>query len=145
LKPIRLYVDGGCFPNPGEKAIAVVTADGEVLEAKRTGYGTNNEAEYEACIRGLEIAIERGWKDIEVCLDSQIVIYQLMGKWKAQDKFHHYIDRFNDLSKQFDSLQVTYVRSRANLADAEVKKLLDINEIPMFKITKEELSSGKNT
>jgi len=136
---VRLYVDGGCMPNPGEKAIAIVSADGKLIESRRTGLGTNNEAEYEACIRALEIAIENGWKDIELCLDSQIVIYQLMGKWKAQDKFKGYIKKFNRLAKSFDSIKVTYVRSRANLADREVKKLLNVDEIPMFTITKEEL------
>ena len=55
-----VHVDGGARGNPGPAAIGVVVAtpDGEVLDelAERIGVATNNVAEYQALLRGIERA-----------------------------------------------------------------------------------------
>jgi ribonuclease HI len=38
------------------------------------GKATNNEAEYHALIRGLEVAVEQGHTDVEARGDSQLVV-----------------------------------------------------------------------
>ncbi|KAG8503449.1 hypothetical protein CXB51_001421 [Gossypium anomalum] len=45
---------------------------------------TNNMAEYEACIMGLQATIERGIKTLELYRDSALVIYQLRGEWETR-------------------------------------------------------------
>lgn len=44
---------------------------------------TNNEAEYEACIAGLQAALELSVKCLEVYGDSLLIICQTPVKWKA--------------------------------------------------------------
>jgi len=39
----------------------------------------NNEAEYEACIAGLEVALELGAKRLDVIGDSNLVVSQAKG------------------------------------------------------------------
>ena len=41
---------------------------------------TNNVAEYEACVMGLQAAVERNIKKLKVYGDSALVIYQLKGE-----------------------------------------------------------------
>ena len=42
---------------------------------------TNNVAEYEACIMGLQAAITKKVKNLKVYRDLALVIYQLRGDW----------------------------------------------------------------
>ena len=55
---------------------------------------TNNVTEYEACIMGLQAAIEKGVKELEVYKDSTLVIYQLRGEWETRKphfiQYHKY-------------------------------------------------------
>ena len=46
---------------------------------------TNNVAEYEACIMGLQAAIDKKVKNLKVYGDSALIIYQLRGDWLTQD------------------------------------------------------------
>ena len=66
---------------------------------------TNNIVEYEACILGLETALELDIKQIEVFGDSNLVLRQIQGDWKTRDvklrPYHAYLEllitRFDDL------------------------------------------------
>ena len=46
---------------------------------------TNNIVEYEACILGLETALELGIRQMEVFGDSNLVLRQIQGEWKTRD------------------------------------------------------------
>ncbi|XP_057962379.1 uncharacterized protein LOC131153951 [Malania oleifera] len=46
---------------------------------------TNNIAEYEACILGLQTALDRGVKRLIIRGDSALVIHQLTGEWETRD------------------------------------------------------------
>ena len=53
---------------------------------------TNNMAEYEACIMGLQATIAKKVKKLKVYGDSALVIYQLRGDWLTRDSrmiFYH--------------------------------------------------------
>ena len=56
---------------------------------------TNNAAEYEACIAGLEAALERNISELEVYGVSQLIINQVSNRWKTVDpqlqKYHMYM------------------------------------------------------
>ena len=47
---------------------------------------TNNVAKYEACIAGLRVALERGIRRLEVYGDSTLIIEQILGHWKINEK-----------------------------------------------------------
>lgn len=90
--PARLvfYADGGCWPNPGPARYGVVvTLDGTVIDRlqKAIGPSTNNVAEWRGALAALEYAIgytiaypERA---MELRMDSQLVVNQLTGRYKA--------------------------------------------------------------
>ncbi|MFG1554830.1 ribonuclease HI family protein, partial [Staphylococcus aureus] len=46
---------------------------------------TNNVAEYEACIMGIQAAIDANVKNLEVYGDSALVIHQVKGEWETRD------------------------------------------------------------
>jgi len=82
---IHIYVDGACRNNPGESAIGIVFLDDKgnfIAEHKEcVGIGTNNEAEYKAIIRALELAAKYCRKIISIFSDSKLTINQLSGTW----------------------------------------------------------------
>ncbi len=87
----RLVVeaDGGARGNPGPAGYGAVVRDGEsgeVLVERSGGLGvtTNNVAEYQGVIAGLKAADELGGTDVDVRLDSKLVVEQLSGRWKIK-------------------------------------------------------------
>lgn len=92
---LHAHIDGGARGNPGPAAIGVVIHDdqGSLLYEEGTyiGHGTNNEAEYRALIRLLEIcatepAIQNsGATVLRVACDSQLIVNQVLGEWKIKE------------------------------------------------------------
>jgi ribonuclease HI len=86
---IFLYVDGSCSGNPGEGGAGVVIKDergGIVSRVKRyLGSVTNNIAEYQALIAGLQEAQRLGTMEVEVYLDSELVVNQVNGVYRVRD------------------------------------------------------------
>jgi ribonuclease HI len=86
---VILYVDGSCKGNPGEGGAGVVIKDEQertISHIKRyLGSVTNNIAEYEALILGLQEAQRLGSKEVEICLDSELVVNQINGVYRVRD------------------------------------------------------------
>ncbi|MGQ9683325.1 MAG: ribonuclease HI family protein [Anaerolineae bacterium] len=92
-----LHFDGGSKGNPGPGYGSFVLAlDDRELQRRRLDFGprvTNNEAEYRALIAGLQEALnwlagqhaDPAGHDIEVRGDSQLVLSQVRGNWKAHE------------------------------------------------------------
>jgi ribonuclease HI len=85
---VIVHVDGGARGNPGPAAIGVVVSDpgGTVLDevAERIGVATNNVAEYQALLKGVERARALGADDIQLVNDSELVARQLTGAYKVK-------------------------------------------------------------
>lgn len=83
-----LYCDGASRGNPGAASIGVslVGPDGEpVVEFGGViGRATNNVAEYQALIAGLEAAIAHEAVPLEVRLDSLLLVKQVMGEYRVK-------------------------------------------------------------
>ncbi len=89
------HIDGGARGNPGPAAIGVVIHDdkGNLLYEEGTfiGHGTNNEAEYKALIRLLEVCATdpviqaSGASILRVACDSLLVVNQVLGEWKIKE------------------------------------------------------------
>ncbi|XP_017972492.1 PREDICTED: uncharacterized protein LOC108661118 [Theobroma cacao] len=83
--------------------------------AKLNFYCTNNVAEYEACVMGLQAAIERKIHVLEVYGDSALVIYQLRGEWETRDSkliwYHKYVSK---LIENFDKICFTHLPQEEN-------------------------------
>jgi ribonuclease HI len=83
-----LYSDGASRGNPGLAGAGAVLldADGHVIAelTKFIGVTTNNVAEYEGFIIGLEEAQRLGIDDLDVRMDSKLVVEQMRGRWKIK-------------------------------------------------------------
>lgn len=118
-----LFTDGGARGNPGPAGIGAVLKDasGEVIGEIAEGIGetTNNVAEYSALIAGLEMALDRGVTEIEVFMDSELVISQLKGEWKIKnDRLRSLAVKARALLNRFEPHTLEHVRRELN-SDAD--------------------------
>ncbi|CAN5210927.1 hypothetical protein BH20ACT22_BH20ACT22_12230 [soil metagenome] len=119
----RLHTDGGARDNPGPAGIGVVLTNdaGRVIAdiARGIGSATNNIAEYEALIAGLELALEHGVTDVEVFVDSELIARQVRGEWKIKkEHLRGPAVRARNLMGRFGSASINEVRRELN-ADAD--------------------------
>ena len=128
---IKLYADGGSRGNPGPSASGYVLFDEEdkilVDQGVYLGITTNNQAEYTALKLGLEEAKSRNVSEVDVYMDSLLVINQMRGIFKVRNRdlwpIHASI---MELTKQFKKVNFTHVPRELNkMADAAVNRALD--------------------
>jgi broad specificity phosphatase PhoE/ribonuclease HI len=86
---VIVEADGGSRGNPGPAGYGSVvwsTDRSSVLaESKQAiGRATNNVAEYRGLIAGLEEAAKLGATDVDVLMDSKLVVEQMSGRWKVK-------------------------------------------------------------
>lgn len=84
------------------------------------GHTTNNRAEYEGLILGLQIALDKSIRTISVHGDSKLVVMQVNGRWQAHDpELANLRDLVvHSLLPQFQSWEVVHVR-RENNSEAD--------------------------
>ena len=115
-----IHFDGSSKPNPGEMTSAYVIKDDEenivCSETINGGMGTSNQAEYIGLYNGVKKACELGCKHIKIFGDSQIVIYQISGKYKCKKpKLQYYRDKIKDLLlTKFYTWEVFHVMRKFN-------------------------------
>ncbi|HSX32904.1 MAG TPA: reverse transcriptase-like protein [Candidatus Saccharimonadales bacterium] len=131
MKDIKLYADGGSRGNPGPSSsgFVIIDAGGKVLVKKGVylGVTTNNQAEYQALKFGLEEVLRMGITDIDVYMDSLLVINQMRGIFKIRNRdlwpIHNAIKH---MVTQFHHISFTHVPRELNkLADQAVNEALD--------------------
>jgi len=87
--PHVLQADGASRGNPGPAGAGAVlfAPDGSVVAElrKHLGHATNNRAEYEALVMGLEEAKRRGIGDLVVRLDSELLVKQMTGAYRIRN------------------------------------------------------------
>jgi ribonuclease H / adenosylcobalamin/alpha-ribazole phosphatase len=86
---VVIEADGGSRGNPGPAGYGAVVRDadsGKVLREVAAGIGvaSNNVAEYRGLIAGLQAAIDLGADDVDVRMDSLLVVNQMSGLWKVK-------------------------------------------------------------
>ena len=85
-----VMVDGAARGNPGHAGCGAVILDenGNVVKelSRYLGHTTNNVAEYEGLLMGLETLLELGKKRIRVQSDSQLLVRQLNGEYRVKDE-----------------------------------------------------------
>ncbi|MFB6267046.1 MAG: ribonuclease HI [Halodesulfurarchaeum sp.] len=115
---VHLYFDGASRGNPGPAAIGwvLVSEEGIVAEGgERIGRATNNQAEYRALLRGLEVAAQYGFDEVEIRGDSQLVVEQVTGAWDTNDPTlrEHRVD-VRERLERFDDWSITHVPREVN-------------------------------
>jgi ribonuclease H / adenosylcobalamin/alpha-ribazole phosphatase len=89
LVKVIVEADGGSRGNPGPAGYGSVvwSADREwvLAESKQAiGRATNNVAEYRGLIAGLEEAAKLGATEVDVRMDSKLVVEQMSGRWQVK-------------------------------------------------------------
>lgn len=109
----KLFIncDGGSRGNPGPAAIGIVIWDSQHKKLnmvdERIGRTTNNVAEYTALCKALELAQDYAPCELEVCMDSELVVRHLTGRYKLKaTHLRPLFDQVKTLEKHFD--KVTY-------------------------------------
>jgi ribonuclease HI len=130
---MRVYTDGGSRGNPGPAAIGVVLCDDYdrvvTTVRERIGRATNNQAEYRAVLKGLELVSHRVNERIDFFSDSELVVRQLNGAYRVKNKALKPLhDRVVKLASGFKKVVFTHL-PRSNrfisMADEMVNAALD--------------------
>jgi ribonuclease HI/pterin-4a-carbinolamine dehydratase len=128
---VKIFADGGSRGNPGPSASGFVVFDKEdnVLVDKGIylGVTTNNQAEYTSLKLALEECRKMGVQEIEVYMDSLLVVNQMKGIFKVKNRdlwpLH---DAIKQLCKGFRKVSFSHVPRELNkAADAAVNRALD--------------------
>ncbi|WP_073489745.1 bifunctional RNase H/acid phosphatase [Streptoalloteichus hindustanus] len=124
--------DGGSRGNPGPAGYGAVVRDartGEVLAERSGGLGvtTNNVAEYEGLLAGLRAAVELGADEVEVRMDSKLVVEQMSGRWKVrQAHLQPLVEEGGRLARGLSDVRYTWVpRARNAHADRLANEAMD--------------------
>lgn len=130
-KHVKLYTDGGSRGNPGPSASGYVLFDENdkivADEGVYLGVTTNNQAEYMALKLGLEAALKMGAREVEVYMDSLLVVNQMRGVFKIKNRDLWPVNgAIKELVVKFAKVTFTHVpREHNKLADAAVNRALD--------------------
>ena len=107
----------------------LLSASGDVVDelADFIGVATNNVAEYQALLAGLELALDREVECLDVFLDSELVVRQINGEYQVKDKTLKALHgQATHLIHQFHEIDVRHVpRAQNAAADALVNQALD--------------------
>ncbi|HEX4773925.1 MAG TPA: 4a-hydroxytetrahydrobiopterin dehydratase [Candidatus Saccharimonadales bacterium] len=128
---VKIFTDGGSRGNPGPSASGFVVLDMEdnllVDKGVYLGVTTNNQAEYTALKLALEECHKLGAREVQVYMDSLLVVNQMKGIYKVKNRDLWPIhDAIKQLAKGFDKIIYDHVPREFNkLADAAVNRALD--------------------
>ncbi|XP_060170576.1 uncharacterized protein LOC132601513 [Lycium barbarum] len=118
----KLYFDGAVnIKGVGIGAILISPMGNHYpATARLRFFCTNNTADYEACIMGLNMAIHLDAHELKVLGDSDLLIRQAQGEWETRDiKLIPYKQCLEDLIKRFKSIKFRHIpRFHNELVDA---------------------------
>lgn len=129
---VLVEVDGGARGNPGPAGYGAVVWSpdrGTVLAESKAAIGraTNNVAEYRGLIAGLEAAAEVGATDVDVFMDSKLLVEQMSGRWRVKHPdltpLHR---RAGELARTFQRITYTWIpRADNSHADRLANEAMD--------------------
>jgi broad specificity phosphatase PhoE/ribonuclease HI len=132
--PARVVIeaDGGSRGNPGPAGYGALVRDaatGALLaeRAATLGVATNNVAEYSGLIAGLEAARELGARQVDVRMDSKLVVEQMSGRWKIKHPdMKPLASRAAGIVRDFEGVSFTWIpREHNKAADALANSAMD--------------------
>jgi ribonuclease HI len=119
--PWKIYFDGSSCKEGQGKGVVLISPNGMCYEAsvRLEYYCTNNQAEYNALLFGLQVMEMVGAKYVEAFGDSELVVQQVAGIYKCLDgSLNRYLDSCLDIIANFDNFAIRHIarcdNSRAN-------------------------------
>ena len=84
---------------------------------------TNNDAEYEAVIAGLELALEIGVGSLCLHSDSQLIVNQILGEFQARgERLTTYLKKTKLLLNQLNHYLIKHIPREENQEADELAK-----------------------
>ncbi len=132
-RKLVVEADGGSRGNPGPAGYGALVRDpltGQVLAEvwESLGTATNNVAEYSGLVAGLRAAAELApGADIDVRMDSKLVVEQMSGRWQIKDPNLRTLARSaQDVARRFGRVSYSWVpRARNAHADRLANQAMD--------------------
>lgn len=133
---VQIFADGGSRGNPGiagSGSVIIDAASGQTLRTIAWVVGkkaTNNVAEYQGLINGLQAAADLGAREVAVRMDSKLVVEQMSGRWKIKHPDMQKLAlRARELLARFAEVTFTWVPRKENAAaDALANEAMDAAE-----------------
>lgn len=131
LVAAKLYTDGGSRSNPGQSAGAYIICTMDNSVVKKSGFylglKTNNQAEYQALLKGLQRSVELEIRKLNVFMDSELIVKQLKGLYKVKNKdLKPLYLQVKELINGFEEISFAHIPRLMNIeADREVNRILD--------------------
>lgn len=131
MKSYQLYTDGGARGNPGPAGAGALLLDGNGKEVEAIsaylGKMTNNQAEYRALLLGLQAAIDNDVRNLEVRMDSELIVKQMKGEYKVKHPDMKVLyAQAKTLVENFETISFHHIRREFNSdADALVNQAID--------------------
>ncbi len=129
---VIVEADGGSRGNPGPAGYGAVVLDpatGAVLAEAAAGIGsaTNNVAEYQGLLAGLRAARDLGADEVDVRMDSKLVVEQMSGRWQVKHPSMKPLAReAAGLVSGFSNVRFSWIpRERNTLADRLANEAMD--------------------
>ncbi|XP_077219752.1 uncharacterized protein LOC143853942 [Tasmannia lanceolata] len=117
-----LHVDGSAGKTGHGAGVVLHGPEGFTLEyALRLDFNaSNNEAEYEALLAGLSLAMKLGAGELKVYNDSQLVVNQANGTYEAKSpRMKRYLQKVEEKLQRMGKVEILQVpRDMNNQADA---------------------------
>ena len=114
-----LHADGASKGNPGPAGAGAILYDqtGTVLAeiSRSLGRKTNNEAEYQGLITGLEEAVKLGGRRLKIRMDSELVVRQILGVYKVRnERLKPLYQQALGLLRELEAYDILHVRRELN-------------------------------
>ena len=134
----RLSVDGAANAQGSGVGLILTSLDGIDIEyVLRFGFrASNNEAEYEAVITGLNLAHSMEVDQLEVCSNSQLVVKQIEDSYEARgEKMILYLKKVRELLKKFVRVQIRHIPRAENSRAYALAKLATASQEDLNRLT----------
>uniref|UniRef100_A0A2N9FCE9 Uncharacterized protein n=1 Tax=Fagus sylvatica TaxID=28930 RepID=A0A2N9FCE9_FAGSY len=144
----KLFIDGASNLKGAGAGAVLVSPEGLILkQAVRLGFlASNNEAEYEALLIGLRMAIRLGADHLQVFCDSQLVVNHISGEYLARDeRMLSYLSIAKSLLSKFDSVEVEQIRREYNSHADILAKLATVLDSDLHRTVTVEVLSAPST
>ncbi|XP_019246562.1 PREDICTED: uncharacterized protein LOC109226223 [Nicotiana attenuata] len=120
-----LYTDGASNASGSGLGLMLEVPTGEVIrQSIRCPDMTNNEAEYEAVIAGLRLALKYGARRVILRCDSQLVVNQVTRTFQIKEqRLQKYQAKICRLLPEFDECQLDQIPRAQNIEADGLAKL----------------------
>ena len=127
-----IYVDGSSTRKNRGAGVLLITPSREELSSSlmlefRT---TNNEAEYEAVIANLRMALELGAESVEIQNDSQVIVGHIRGEFEAKgEKMKMYLSKVQHMQSYFQKFCITKIPREDNEKADRLARMASVENV----------------